>query len=204
MSPTIGPAARWRSAFSEPPDGLAPPWPDAYVLVMPAPFKTLTFALAALMVLGTLDSASARKKKARTQPQSTAGENQPRHVPGQLVPVDRDGTPIIMQGYRSPAMTQGDKELKEPEQTVQRADRPVKIPRGSSTYIPPPSPSPYSSSSPPAAALTQPTVQPYHPPPITTFSDKVNDAIHAYPLQKGIGNNPLDQQQFIRQRINQP
>ena len=167
---------------------------------MPAPTKILTLALAALMVLGTLDTASARKKKVRANPQSTASESGPRHVPGQLVPVDRDGTPIIMQGYRSPAMMRGDKGSKEP---TQRADRPVKIPRGSGTYIPPPNPSPYSSSSPPAAALTQPGVQPYKPPPITTFSDKVNDAIHAYPLQKGIGNNPTDQQQFIRQRVNQ-
>ena len=111
---------------------------------------TITLALAALMTLGTLDTASARKKKVRAKPQPTASENwlrnvpDRRYVPGQLVPVDRDGTPIIMQGYRSPAMMRDDKtpkELKEPEQ---RADRPIHIPRGSSTYIPPPSPSPYS------------------------------------------------------------
>ena len=65
-------------------------------------------------------------------------------------------------------------------------------------------PSPYSSNSPPAAALIQPAPAPYKPPPITTFSDRVNSAIHAYPLQKGIGNNPTDQQEFIRQRLNQP
>jgi hypothetical protein len=170
----------------------------------PSKAKTLTLALAALMVLGTLDAASARKKKVRANPQPTASENGARRVPGQLVPVDRDGTPIIMQGYRSPVMTRGDQQSKEPKEPTQRADRPVKIPRGSSTYIPPPNPSPYSVNSPPAAALTQPIPQPYKPPPITTFSDKVNDAIHAYPLQKGIGNNPVDQQQFIRQRVNQP
>ena len=170
---------------------------------MQAPTKTLTLALAALMVLGTLDSAAARKNKARAQSQSTASEKWLRHVPGQLVPVDRAGTPIIMQGYRSPAMTRDDKALKEPDGATQRADRPVKTPRGSSTYIPPPNPSPYSSNSLPATALTQPTVQPYKPPPITTFSDKVNSAIQAYPLERGIGNNPIDRQQFIRQRINQ-
>lgn len=84
-----------------------------------------------------------------------------------------------------------------------RTERPVRVPRGSSTYIPPPMPSPYSVNSPPAPALTQPTVQPYVPPPITTFSDRVNSAIQAYPLERGIGNNPTDQQQFIRQRLNQ-
>src|SRR5436190_4149950 len=168
--------------------------------MQPSKARILALALGALMVLGTLDAASARKKKVRANPLPTASENEPRHVPGQLVPVDRDGTPIIMQGYRSPAMMRGDKEPSEP---VRRADRPVKIPRGSSTYIPPPSPSPYSLNSPPAAALIQPVPQPYKPPPITTFSDRVNSAIQAYPLEKGIGNNPTDQQMFIRQRLNQ-
>jgi len=144
--------------------------------MQPSKAKILTLAFAALMVLGTLDAASARKKKARTKPQPTASEDQLRHIPGQLVPVDRDGTPIIMQGYRSRAITR-DKEPSEPKEPTQRADRPVKIPRGSSTYIPPPSPSPYSVNSPPAAALTQPAPQPYKPPPITTFSDRVNVVI---------------------------
>jgi hypothetical protein len=170
--------------------------------MQPSKAKILTQALAAQMVLGTLDAASARKKKARAKPQPTASENGPRHVPGQLVPVDRDGTPIIMQGYRSPGITR-DKGANEPKEPMQRADRPVKIPRGSSTYIPPPSPSPYSVNRPPAAALTQPVPQPYKPPPITTLSDRMNSAIQAYPLEKGIGNNPIDQQQFIRQRLNQ-
>jgi hypothetical protein len=167
--------------------------------MQPSKAKILTLALAAMMVLGTLDAASARKKKVRVNPQPTASENL-RYAPGQLVPVDRDGTPIIMQGYRSRAITRDN----EPKEPVQRADRPIKIPRGSSTYIPPPSPSPYSVNSPPAAALTQPVPQPYKPPPITTFSDRVNSAIQAYPLEKGLGNNPIDQQQFIRQRLNQP
>jgi hypothetical protein len=171
--------------------------------MQPLQARSLTLALAALAVLGTLDSASAKKKRVSSNPQATASEKWLRGVPGQLVPVDRDGTPIIMQGYRSPGMMRRDKERIEPDEPMQRADRPVKIPRGSSTYIPPPSPSPYSVSSPPAAALTQPVPQVYKPAPIVTFGDKVNNAIHAYPLERGIGNNPMDQQQFIRQRVNQ-
>jgi hypothetical protein len=156
--------------------------------------KILPLALATVMVLGTLDAASARqKKRARATPPVTQSD----YVPATLVPVDRDGTPIIMQGFRSPRM------MRDSGEPSQRADRPVKIPRGSSTYIPPPDPSPYSRNSPPAVALTQPAPQPYKPPPITTFSDRVNSAIQAYPLQKGIGNNPIDQQQFIRQQLNQ-
>ena len=169
-------------------------------MMQPSKANIVTLALAALMVLGTVDAASARKKKVRAKPQPTASENQPRHVPGQLVPVDRDGTPIIMQGYRSPRMM---RDAGEPMPAPkQRADRPVRIPRGSSTYIPPVNPSPYSINSPGAPALAQPAPGPYQPPPITTFSDRVNNAIQAYPLQKGIGNNPMDQQEFIRQRLN--
>ena len=115
------------------------------------------------------------------------------------MPVE-NGTPVIMKGYHPPKVAPDD------EQPRQRADRPVHIPRGSSSFvdIPPPVPSPYSSNSPPAAALTQPTIQPYQPPRIETFGDRVTNAIHDYPLQKGIGNNPTDQQMFIRQRANQP
>jgi hypothetical protein len=103
-----------------------------------------------------------------------------------------------MRGYKTPAMMRDEGRSK--ERPSRRADRPVRIPRGSSTYIPPVTPSPYSSNSPPAAALTAPAPAPYRPPPINTFSDRVTGAIHAYPLERGIGNNPVDQQQFIRQR----
>jgi hypothetical protein len=48
----------------------------------------------------------------------------------------------------------------------------------------------------------QQPVKPYKPPPIHTFGDRVRDAIHSYPLEKGIGNNPTDQQMYIRQRAN--
>jgi hypothetical protein len=160
--------------------------------------RIMTIALAGVLALAVCDAASARARKHRAKPQPTASERWLRTAaPGHLVPVDRDGTPIIMQGYRSPAM------MRDGKAPSRRAERSIKIPRGSSTYIPPPVPSPYSANSPPAPALTQPTVQPYVPPPITTFSDRVNSAIQAYPLEKGIGNNPTDQQQFIRQRLNQ-
>jgi hypothetical protein len=43
----------------------------------------------------------------------------------------------------------------------------------------------------------------YQPPKINSFSDRVTDAIHDFPLQRGIGNNPNDLQSFIRQRANQ-
>lgn len=151
--------------------------------------RLLTIALAAVLAVIAADAAMARQKKHSTRHHSGSGDL--------VVKRDYDGTPIIMQGYSARPAIRRD----------QYADRPgaVFIPRGSSSYvdIPPPVPSPYSANSPPAAALTQPTVQPYNPPPITTFSDRVTGAIHAYPLQGGIGNNPADQQSFIRQRANQ-
>jgi hypothetical protein len=74
-------------------------------------------------------------------------------------------------------------------------------PRGSSTYIPPPIPSP--NAGPPAPALTQRGPGVYQPPRIDSFGDRATEAIHAYPLARGLGNNPVDQQMFIRQRANE-
>jgi hypothetical protein len=82
----------------------------------------------------------------------------------------------------------------QPSRTRQTLRTPV--PRGSGGYVAP-------AALPSAAPLSTPqVVQPYQPPPITTFSDRVGNAIQAYPLEKGIGNNPRDMQQFIRQRAN--
>ena len=152
--------------------------------------KVLTLTFAAILVVGTLDAAAARHRK---HPVRTGASDA--GFWSELVPME-NGVPVIMKGYHPPRPA--------PEaQPRQRADRLVRVPRGSSTYIPPPNPSPYSSNSPPAAALIQPAPAPYQPPPITTFSDRVNSAIQAYPLQNGIGNNPTDRQMFIRQRLNQ-
>jgi hypothetical protein len=168
-----------------------------YLSMMPvSKTKVLTLALAAVLVVGTLDAAAARHRRhsvrstshvVRSDPESTFWRG--------MVPME-NGTPVIMKGYHPPKLGSG-----EPHR---RAADTIEIPRGSSTYIPPPVPSPYSSNSPPAAALTRLPPAPYQPPHIETFGDRVTNAIHDYPLQKGIGNNPTDQQMFIRQRANQP
>jgi hypothetical protein len=72
----------------------------------------------------------------------------------------------------------------------------VAIAAGSSNYVPPQLPSD------PPPTSTPPVVQPYKPPSITTFSDRVNKAIQSYPLQRGIGNNPTNMQSYIRQQAN--
>jgi hypothetical protein len=142
--------------------------------------RALTFALAAVVVVAASDAAVSRHKKPRLKPSPDHG-----------ITRDYDGTPIIMQGFRR---------TRPAEEPALQADRPINIPRGSSTYIPPPVPSP--SGGPPSPVLLQPPAEPYKPPPINSFSDRVTNCIHSYPLNKGIGNNPTDQQAYIRQCAN--
>jgi hypothetical protein len=143
----------------------------------------LTVALAAALMLAHADGALARSKK--SSPGDDLG-----------VQVDSYGVPIIMKGYRSDG---GKASRAGTERSDKQASRPVRIPRGSSTYIPPPVPSPYGST---VGVTTGQAVQPYNPPPITTFGDRVNNAIQSYPLNKGLGNNPTDMQMYIRQNSN--
>jgi hypothetical protein len=145
--------------------------------------KVLAFALAAVVALAASDAAFARYKK-------------PRHkaYPEPLITRDYDGTPIIMKGFSRTRTAP----IQEP--SVRHAGRPVNIPRGSSTYIPPPDPSP--SGGPPASVLLQPPPSAPPPPRLNTFSDRVTNCIHSFPLQGGIGNNPSDQQAYIRQCAN--
>jgi len=142
--------------------------------------RLLTAALATLLILALSDAVLARSKKSGSS--SDMGLER-----------DASGTPIIMKGYRS-APRQADT-----PRSGQKTSKSVRIPRGSSTYIPPPL---TSSSASGAEATTGQAVQPYNPPKITTFSDRVTNSIQSYPLQKGLGNNPTDQQMYIRQNSN--
>jgi hypothetical protein len=113
-----------------------------------------------------------------------ANEKKPRTGVPTEWSVERDagGTPIIMREEEPPK-------------------RPRPAPRGSGGYyVPPPVPSP--NAGPPAPALLQPPPAPYKPPPIRSFGDRVVDCIHSYPLNAGIGNNPIDHQTYIRQCAN--
>ena len=153
--------------------------------------QALIVGLAGIMVLAASDALARHKKPRHHAPTAQ------HHVRGDAssIPLDYDGTPIIMQGFHRtrPAPV---------EEQTKRADRPVTIPRGSSTYIPPPVPSPNSPNSPPAAVLLQPPPSAPPPKPLNSFSDRVTNCIHSFPLQGGIGNNPSDQQTYIRQCAN--
>jgi hypothetical protein len=156
--------------------------------------KILVLAMTAVFALATAEDVFAGRKKARAK-----------RVEAPLVQRDSHGTPIIMQGYPSPPPVSimkdepGTGRVSDPPSKQAERKRPRR--RGSSTYIPPPVPSPRASALPAPSLQRGPGV--YQPPKINSFGDRVTDAIHDFPLQRGIGNNPNDLQSFIRQRANQ-
>jgi hypothetical protein len=82
-------------------------------------------------------------------------------------------------------------------QPKERAQRPPTIPRGSSTSLPPvPAPSV------PSAIVSQPSVGVYKPPPINSFSDRVTQCQHSFPLNAGLGNNPTNRDFYVRSCAN--
>jgi hypothetical protein len=162
--------------------------------------KTSLVALAAVIAAGAFDAALAAKKKGRAadRPPASEYEQRKRGFDHDLnIRTDANGVPIIMRGFDS---SQGRRTATAPEAEPRlRPDRPR--PRGSGTYIPSPVPSPNAGPS-PQEILGRQTVQPYKPPPINTFGDRVTNCIHSFPLNAGIGNNPRDQQSYIRQCAN--
>lgn len=98
------------------------------------------------------------------------------------LPVDASGTPIIMKGYE--------------------ADQGRVVPRVASPVVVPP---PHTGLPDlPARQLLQaapPSV--YARPAQPSFSDKVTNCIHSYPLNAGIGNNPADRNAYMGQCVNQ-
>jgi hypothetical protein len=154
--------------------------------------RFLTVLLVAILAVATFDAAAARTRK-------------PAKKEAPSIVRDLDGTPIIMRGYRAPRARSNSAAGTMPDESrSDRAKRPRTVRRGSSSFIdiPPVNPSPNSPNSPPAAALTRPVPTPYRPPPITTYGDRVTNCIHSFPLNAGIGNNPTNQQSYVRQCAN--
>jgi hypothetical protein len=165
--------------------------------------KVSLVALAAVLIAGSSGAAFAARKKHRTMHPRTVlsdQEQRKRDFDRDLgIKYDEDGVPIIMQGYGSRTKRSASSStVPEGEQPKLRADRP--IPLGSGGYVAPNiSPNVGTASQ---QLLNQPPVQAYKPPPINTFGDRVTSCIHSYPLNAGIGNNPRDQQSYIRQCAN--
>jgi hypothetical protein len=99
------------------------------------------------------------------------------------LPVDPWGTPIIMQGYQD---DQG-------RRVTGRVAAPVVVPPAH-TGLPNLPPRQLQQAAPPPI---------YAAPSKPSFSDKVTNCIHSYPLNAGIGNNPADRNAYIGQCANQ-
>jgi hypothetical protein len=155
---------------------------------MSAPLsKIVVFAFAAAFAAVSVADAAPARKKPRLKREVTP-----------TITRDYDGTPIIMQGYRVPRVTQDVQPKVDADQLKQ--DRPRQARRGSSTLILPPMPSPMAGPPGPPPLVQPPGV--YQPPPINTFNDSVTNSIHSFPLNRGLGHNPTDLQSYIRQRAN--
>jgi hypothetical protein len=50
----------------------------------------------------------------------------------------------------------------------------------------------------PSAIVSQPSVGVYKPPPINSFSDRVTQCQHSFPLNAGLGNNPTNRDFYVR------
>jgi hypothetical protein len=149
--------------------------------------KGLAIVVAGMLALSASDDASAAKKR------------RAKHPAAPTIVRDYDGTPVIMRGL-PPRPKLGviprDGEVDKP------IVRPPGWPRGSTTYIPPPVPSPDSPNSPPSRVLLQPGPGVYQPPPVNSFSDRVRNCIHAAPFAAGVGNNPANPDAFVRSCAN--
>jgi hypothetical protein len=110
-----------------------------------------------------------------------------------MVDVDENGIPIIMKDSRSRPKSERE------ERPSQRAERPRKIPRGSSAYVPPiPLPDTGRSS----GIVAPPPVTTYNPPPINNPSERINQLNQSFPLNRGLGNNPTGRDAYIRYNLN--
>ena len=141
-----------------------------------------TLALSVLVILWAADAVSARPKSDRAARSSTTVQT-------------CNGTPIIMEGLECrPGPTRTGPARAQPSE---RAEVPRRIPRGSGGYIQPvPSPSA------PSLTLQRPSVTPYVPPPINSFSDRVTQCNHSFTFNAGVGNNPVGRDAYVRSCAN--
>jgi hypothetical protein len=147
---------------------------------LPLP-NVLIPTLAVIVVVATAETALARPKKHRVE-----------RPPQPALIQEEHGTPTIMQGLEWPK-----RPARSEDQSKERAERPRTIPRGSSTYMPPvPAPGV------PSAIAAQPSVGVYKPPPINSFSDRVSQCLHSFPLNAGRGNNPINRDFYVRSCAN--
>ena len=147
--------------------------------------RIVTVAVAAVLVLGTTATASARPKKHNVARHNVERQN----VESQATSTTNCyGTPIIMQGMGCPKRVARGEE-QEPTPRGERTRRRV---RGSGgPYIPAYQPAP-------SLPLSQPSVGVYIPPPVSNPSAQINQLNQSFPFNAGLGNNPTNRDAFIR------
>jgi hypothetical protein len=145
--------------------------------------RTATLAVAAVLVLGTAATASARPKKHNVQ----------RHNVEQQTTSTTNcyGTPIIMQGMGCPKRVAHSAEAQEaptPRGPRRRA-------RGSGgAYVPAYQPTP-------SLPQSQASTGVYIPPPVSNPSAQINQLNQSFPFNAGLGNNPTNRDAYIRYNL---
>jgi hypothetical protein len=130
--------------------------------------------LAIVAVLATASTADARHRKAT---QDTTATN---------LPLDSSGTPIIMKGYEGAKGYKG--------RVVPRVSGPITVPPAYTGPRDLPPRQLLQASPPPVYAAPTPARP--------SFSDRVTNCIHSYPLNAGVGNNPTNQTAYMGQCAN--
>lgn len=100
---------------------------------------------------------------------------------------------MVEEGGKKPVKRQ---QGTEPAKGEPKQGEPRRRPRGSS-YIPSTG---LPRTEPVVVAPASPGV--YRPPPVNSFSDRVTNCNHSFPLNAGIGNNPTDRSGYVRQCAN--
>jgi hypothetical protein len=146
---------------------------------MSLPRSGIALLAVALLVLGADATAAATRSKKRRSAERT-------------LTTACDGTPIIMQGMdcrRGPARGE------EPEQAIKREQRPRLATRGSSgPYVAPIQRTP-------SLSLPQSPAAVYTPPPINNPSEQIKQLNESFPLNRGLGNNPTNRDEYLRYNL---
>lgn len=102
---------------------------------------------------------------------------------------------MVEEGGKRPAKRKAAEPEIAPDAKPKQRTEPRARPRGSS-YIPP------TGLPRTEAIVTSPPPGVYVPPPVNSFSDRVINCNHSFPLKAGVGNNPTDRSSYVRQCAN--
>ena len=157
---------------------------------MASPLSKVFIVALAGFAVAVADTAAAQPKKERVERAFGFAPS----VPNIMVDVDKHGTPIIMKDSHARS-----KKPESEDRKSNRAERPRKIPRGSSTYVPPIALPNTTRSS---GIVAPPPVTPYNPPPVNNPSERINQLNQSFQFNRGLGNNPTDRDAYIRYNLN--